>query len=238
MQAFLAILRYDLGQLVRSWITRIWLPLLVAPALFLVVVAANEAELASETLGAYVAAVVIPISGLAIAVLTAGAISGEASVIADGILSRSVTRTEFVWAKVVARLGFALAVYFAVMLPFVYLIVRYASPDTTYGGLVVGVAMVALILTFLGALGLTLSSLMSNVLLAVLTLLLVVVLSGVVLQFLGLEWMSTTSVLARLPQTFRGHTPAWDIVRELTVFSSLTAAAIFASFWIFRNRDL
>ncbi|MDO9445087.1 MAG: hypothetical protein Q7K37_07190 [Dehalococcoidia bacterium] len=238
MQAFLAILRYDLGQLVRSWITRIWLPLLVAPALFLVVVAANEAELASETLGAYVAAVVIPISGLAIAVLTAGAISGEASVIADGILSRSVTRTEFVWAKVVARLGFALAVYFAVMLPFVYLIVRYASPDTTYGGLVVGITMVALILTFLGALGLTLSSLMSNVLLAVLTLLLVVVLSGVVLQFLGLEWMSTTSVLARLPQTFRGHTPAWDIVRELTVFSSLTAAAIFASFWIFRNRDL
>jgi ABC-type transport system involved in multi-copper enzyme maturation permease subunit len=238
MQAFLAILRYDLGQLVRSWITRIWLPLLVAPALFLVVVAANEAELASETLGAYVAAVVIPISGLAIAVLTAGAISGEASVIADGILSRSVTRTEFVWAKVVARLGFALAVYFAVMLPFVYLIVRYASPDTTYGGLVVGVAMVALILTFLGALGLTLSSLMSNVLLAVLTLLLVVVLSGVVLQFLGLEWMSTTSVLARLPQTFRGHTPAWDIVRELTVFASLTAGAIFASFWIFRNRDL
>lgn len=238
MQAFLAILRYDLGQLVRSWITRIWLPLLVAPALFLVVVAANEAELASETLGAYVAAVVIPISGLAIAVLTAGAISGEASVIADGILSRSVTRTEFVWAKVAARLGFALAVYFAVMLPFVYLIVRYASPDTTYGGLVVGITMVALILTFLGALGLTLSSLMSNVLLAVLTLLLVVVLSGVVLQFLGLEWMSTTSILARLPQTFRGHTPAWDIVRELTVFSSLTAAAIFASFWIFRNRDL
>ncbi|PKN81883.1 MAG: hypothetical protein CVU47_05060 [Chloroflexi bacterium HGW-Chloroflexi-9] len=238
MQAFLAILRYDLGQLVRSWITRIWLPLLVAPALFLVVVAANEAELASETLGAYVAAVVIPISGLAIAVLTAGAISGEASVIADGILSRSVTRTEFVWAKVVARLGFALAVYFAVMLPFVYLIVRYASPDTTYGGLVVGVTMVALILTFLGALGLTLSSLMSNVLLAVLTLLLVVVISGVVLQFLGLQWMSTTSVLARLPQTFRGHTPAWDIVRELTVFASLTAGAIFASFWIFGNRDL
>ncbi|MDP2329021.1 MAG: hypothetical protein Q8M79_13165 [Dehalococcoidia bacterium] len=238
MQAFLAILQYDLGQLVRSWITRIWLPLLVAPALFLVVVAANEAELASETLGAYVAAVVIPISGLAIAVLTAGAISGEASVIADGILSRSVTRTEFVWAKVIARLGFALAVYFAVMLPFVYLIVRYASPDTTYGGLVVGVTMVALILTFLGALGLALSSLMSNVLLAVLTLLLVVVISGVVLQFLGLQWMSTTSVLARLPQTFRGHTPAWDIVRELTVFASLTAGAIFASFWIFGNRDL
>lgn len=238
MQAFLAILRYDLGQLIRSWITRIWLPLLIAPALFLVVVAANEAELASETLGAYVAAVVMPISGLAVAVLTAGAISGEASVIADGILSRSVTRTEFVWAKVAARLGFALAIYFAVMLPFTYLILRYAAVDTTYGGIVIGILTVALILSFLGALGLTLSSLMTNVLLAVLSLLLLVVLSGVILQFLGLEWMSTTAVLARLPQTFRGHTPAWDIVRELVVFAGLTAAAVFASFWIFKNRDL
>ena len=73
MQAFLAILRYDLGLLFRSWITRIWIPLLVAPALFLVVVAANENELASETLAAYVTAVLIPISGLAIAVLGTGA---------------------------------------------------------------------------------------------------------------------------------------------------------------------
>ena len=47
MQAFLAILRYDLGQLTRSWITRIWLPLLVASALVLVAVAANQDELAS-----------------------------------------------------------------------------------------------------------------------------------------------------------------------------------------------
>ncbi len=238
MQAFLAILRYDLGQLGRSWITRIWIPLLVAPALFLVMVAASEGELASETLGAYIAAVMMPISGLAIAVLTAGAISGEASIIADGILSRSVTRTEFVWAKVAARLGFALTIYFAVMLPFTYLIVRYAAADTTYAGLIIGTFMVALLLSFLGALGLTLSSLMTNVLLAVLSLLLVVLLSGVVLQFLGLEWMSTTAILAQLPQTFRGHTSAWDLVRELVVFSSLTAGAVFASFWIFHNRDL
>jgi ABC-type transport system involved in multi-copper enzyme maturation permease subunit len=238
MQAFLAILRYDIGQLTRSWVTRIWLPLLAAPALFLVVVAANEGELASETIGIYVAAVLMPISALAIAVLTAGAISGEAAIIADGILSRSVTRTEFVWAKVAARLGFALAVYLLVMLPFVYLILRYAAPDTTFGGVVIGIFLVALLLMFLGALGLTLSSLMSNVLVAVLSLLLLVVLSGVMLQFLGLEWMSTTSVLARLPQTLRGHTPVWDVVREIGVFSGLTAGAIFASFFIFRNRDL
>ena len=78
MQAFLAILRYDLGQLTRSWITRIWLPLLVASALVLVAVAANQDELASETLAFYLRAILIPISGLAVAVLSSAAVSASA----------------------------------------------------------------------------------------------------------------------------------------------------------------
>ena len=238
MQAFLAILRYDLGLLTRSWITRIWLPLLVAPALFLVAVAANGDELASETLAAYLAAVLIPISGLAVAVLSSAAVSGESGIIADGILSRSVTRSEYMAAKIISRLGFSAAVYLLVMVPFAYLIMRYAAPDTSLAGVVVGLLVVCLLLTFLGALGITLSTLFSNVLLAVLGLLLVVVLSGFVLQFLGLTWMSTTAVVYSLPDTFRGNTPVWDLVRIFLVFSSLTAAAITTSFWVFRERDL
>jgi hypothetical protein len=238
MQAFLAILRYDLGLLTRSWITRIWLPLLVAPALFLVAVAANEDELASETLAAYLAAVLIPISGLAVAVLSSSAVSGESGIIADGILSRSVTRSEYMAAKVLSRLGFSAAVYLLVMVPFAYLIIRYAAPDTSLAGVVVGLLIVCLLLTFLGALGITFSTLFSNVLLAVLGLLLVMVLSGFVLQFLGLTWMSTTAVVTGLPSTFRGQTPTWDLVRMFIVFSALTAAAIATSFWVFRERDL
>ena len=238
MQAFLAVLRYDLGLLARSWITRIWLPLLIAPALVLIAIAANESELASETLAAYIAAVLVPISGLAVAVLTSGAVSGEAGIIADGILSRSVTRTEYISAKVASRLGFALLVYIFVMIPFSYLIMRYAAPDTSLGGVAVGLVIVALLLTFLGALGIAFSTLLPNVLLAVLALLLVVVLSGVVLQFLGLTWMSTTAVINNLPDTFRGDTPIWDLVRVFLVFSSLTVAAVFSSFWVFRRRDL
>ncbi|MFA7248672.1 MAG: hypothetical protein WC273_03500 [Dehalococcoidia bacterium] len=238
MQAFLAILRYDLGLLTRSWITRIWVPLLIAPALFLVAVAANEDELASETLAAYLAAVLIPISGLAVAVLASAAVSGESGIIADGILSRSVTRSEYMAAKIVSRLGFTAVIYLLVMIPFSYLIIRYAAPDTSLAGVVVGLLVVCLLLTFLGALGITFSTLFSNVLLAVLGLLLVVVLSGFVLQFLGLTWMSTTAVVYALPDTFRGHTPVWDLVRVFLVFSALTAAAIATSFWVFRERDL
>ena len=238
MQAFLAILRYDLGLLTRSWITRIWLPLLVAPALFVVAVAANGDELASETLAAYLKWVLIPVSGLAIAVLSSAAVSGESGIIADGILSRSVTRSEYMAGKILSRLGFSAAIYLFVMIPFSYLIMRYAAPDTSLSGVVVGLLVVCLLLTFLGALGITFSTSFSNVLVAVLVLLLIAVLGGFVLQFLGLTWMSTTAVVTSLPDTFRGKTPVWDLVRIFLVFSSLTAAAIATSFWVFRERDL
>ena len=189
MQAFLAILRYDLSQLTQSWVSRIWVPLLIAPAFFLLIVAGTEDELASETLAAYLVAVLMPLSALAVAVLTAGAIAGEAQIIADGILSRSVTRAEFVSAKVVSRLGFTLSVFLVVMIPFSYLIIRYAEADVSYTGLLVGLFTAALLLTFLGALGLTLSTVMTNVMVSVMSLLIVVLASGLLLQFLGLSWM-------------------------------------------------
>lgn len=238
MQAFLAILRYDLLQLTQSWVSRIWIPMLIAPALFLVVVAATENELASETLAAYVIAVLMPLSALAVAVLTSGAIAGEAQIIADGILSRSVTRTEFVSAKIVSRLGFALAVYLLVMLPFSCLIIRYSESDISYAGLLAALLTAALLLMFLGALGLTLSTVMTNVMVSVVVLLFVVLVSGLLLQFLGLSWMSTTAVLAELAPTIRGETAVWDTFRVLFVFSGLTAAALLTTYSVFRQRDL
>ena len=238
MQAFLAILRYDLSQLTQSWVSRIWVPLLIAPAFFLLIVAATEDELASETLAAYLVAVLMPLSALAVAVLTAGAIAGEAQIIADGILSRSVTRAEFVSAKVVSRLGFTLVIFMLVMIPFSYLIVRYAEADVSYTGLLVGLFTAALLLTFLGALGLTLSTVMTNVMVSVLSLLIVVMASGLLLQFLGLSWMSVTAVLAHLAPTIRGETAAWDTFRVVFVFSGLTAASILTTYSVFRQRDL
>lgn len=238
MQAFLAILRYDLSQLTHSWLARIWVVLLVVPAFFLVAVAANEKELASETMAAYIAAVLAPLSGLAVAILSAAAISGESGIVADSILSRSVTRTEYMAAKIISRLGFTTAVYVVVTLPFAYLVVRYASDDATLGGVIAGLMMVGVLLIFLAALGITMSTLLTNVLVAVLTVLVTVVVSGAVLQFLGLDWMSTTAVVEGLPETFRGETATLDHVRVMLMFSLLTAAALATSVLVFRHKDL
>lgn len=238
MQAFLAILRYDLDQLTRSWLVRIWVILLAVPALFLVVVAANEGELASETLAAYTAAVYAPFSAIAVAVLAVGAVSGEAGVSADSILSKSVTRTEYIAAKIVARLGVTLGVYVAIMIPFSYLVMRYAVSDASVSGVVVGLLMVASLLTFLVSVGITLSTFVRNVLVAVLVLIVGILMSGVILQFVGLTWMSTTAVINELPETFRGETPVWDEVRVLFIFIGLSALAMLGSIWNFRYKDL
>lgn len=238
MQAFLVLLRYDLGQMSRSWIVRAWVALLVIPAGFLVGVAATNAELASETMALYEYAVFAPLSWLAVSIFAASAVSGEAGVMADAILSKSVNRTEYLAAKVVSRIGATLAVYVVVTVPLAYLLNRYAVADTTLLGLLYGGLMVAAMVSFLAALGILLSTMFRNVQLAILMVMVTVLFSGAVLQFLGLKWMSTTAVLNELPATFRGETSLFTVLRVVIVFGALTAASVVSSLYVFRQKDL
>ena len=104
--------------------------------------------------------------------------------------------------------------------------------------MLVGLLMVATLLSFLVAVGITLSMLMRNVLFAVPVLIVAVLMSGAMLQFVGLTWMSATAVINELPTTFRGETPVWDEVRVLFVFMSLSLASIIGGIWHFRYKDL
>ena len=235
----MALLRYDVGQLTRSWLVRVWIVLLVVPALFIVVVAANSTEKASETLAAYIAAGLVPISALVIAIVSGAAVSAESSVAADAILSRSVTRSEYIAAKVTSRLAMTVLVFAAVAIPFAYLIVRYSEEgDTSVGGVIAGLIMVGAALIALAALGVALSTLLRNSLLSALIVLAAVGASGAALQFLGLSWMSSTAVLDDLPLTFRGDTDVWHEIRVIFAFGSLAAVGVAASVFVFRRRDL
>lgn len=238
MQAFLAILLYDLGQLQRSWLVRVWVGVLVPMAAFFVIAAGTEAQLASETLAFYIAFVFAPTTALLVSFLAAQTVTSETALIADSILSKSVTRSEYLAAKIVARLGVTLGVYVAVLVPFAYLTVRFAASDTSTGGIVTGLAMVAAMLAFLAAFGIALSTVLRNALLAALVLLLVLLFSSAILDFIGLSWMSTTAVIRALPETFRGETPVREQLRVLLIFPTLTAAAVAAALQVFRYKDL
>ncbi len=238
MQSYLHLLRLDMQQLARSWLVRVWFVLLAAAAGFFVVVAANEQELASETLGAYMAAVLAPLSWLVVAVLSASAVNGEANIVADSILSRSVTRRAYIWSKISARLGVFLAVYVVVTAPLAYLVLRFAVSDATVGGVVWGLLTVASLLLFLAAFGIALSAIFRNMLASVLTVLVVTLASGAALQFLNLDWMSTTAVLGGLPETFRGEAPAGEQVRVLVVFAALSVLVTAPGIAYFQRKDL
>ena len=238
MQAFLVLLRYDLSQMGKSWIVRLWVILLFIPAVFVLGVAANENELASESMAAYIAAVMAPLSWLAVSIYSASAVSGEAGIATDAILSKSVTRTEYISAKVVARVGMTGLVYAcdhaavhvsaaALRGPRCHHPGRHPRPrhgrrtaDVPRGAGHPAIDRVpqradrgALCADERAALGLA-------------------------LQFLELNWLSTTAVINELPHTFRGDTSTLTAIRVLIVFAALTVAAISSSLWLFRQKDL
>ena len=238
MQAYLYLLRLDMEQLARSWLVRVWILLLAGPAGFFVVVAANEGELASETLAAYMAAVLAPRSWLVVSVLSASAVNGEANIVADSILSRSVTRRAYIWSKITARIGVFLAVYAAVTVPLAYLMLRYAVRDATVAGIAWGLLTVASLLVFLAAFGIALSAIFRNMAAAVLTVLLTTVVSGAAFQFLAVDWMSTTGVVGGLPEVFRGEASAGEQLRVLLVFGALSALVTVPGIVYFQRKDL
>ena len=238
MQAWLHLVRIDLGELGRSWPARAWALLLAAGAAYLAVVAARERELASETLGFYMQAGLAPLSWLAVSYLAASAVSGEADVAADSILSRSVSRGEYIQAKIAARVGAVLAVCLAVSVPFAYCVDRYAVGDVSGWGVAGGLAMVCALAAALAAFGIALSVAARRTAVAVAVVLPAAIVPGVVLQQLGLNWMSALVVLDELPRTFRGETSAWFLARTLLVFALLAALSAAAAVRRFRRKDL
>ena len=238
MQAWLHLVRIDLGELGRSWPARAWALLLVAGAAFLAVVASRERELASETIGFYMQTVLAPLTWLAVSFLSASAVSGETDVIADSILSRSVSRGEYIRAKIAARIGSVLAVCLAVSIPFAYCVIRYAAGDVSGWGIAWGLAMVCTLAASLAAIGIALSVAVRRTAAAFAFVLAAAVLPGLGLQFLGLNWLSAIVVLDELPRTFRGETTAWFLARTLCCFALLAAAATAISVRVFRRKDL
>ena len=239
MQAYLAILRYDVVQLAYSWLLRIWIAVLVLAAFFFVAVAASQEEKASETLAVYAALILAPVSALAVAVVGGTSVSGEAAIASDSILARSVTRTEYVAAKVTSRLATALVVLAAVMAPFAHLIVRYSSEtDTSTAGVMSGSLMVISVLLSVLAAAIALSTLLHSSYFSALIALAASALLGGALYVVGLSWLSAWGVFTDLAATFRGETATWRAGAVVATYGLACALGVTAAFTVFRRRDL
>lgn len=204
---FLAIFRYDLRTLTSSWLVRLWLAGSVLLTLLLAAVwwpQLKTAELITTLLIPYLVGPWF----LVVVVLGADPVSAaRTEALADGILSRPITRYEYLLASWAARLAVVLGCYLLVIVPAVVWVTlaqrRVAADTVTVYGIIASLAVVGLVLTFLVSLAYLLGTLFRRPLLAIVVALFIWFPSNLILSTLSLEAFSTLSLSKALPTLFR-----------------------------------
>ncbi len=199
MMPYLAILRHDLRTLRGSRLVRLWLG--ATALLTLLLTASNWANFQDGTL---IASLLFPYLVfpwfLVVVVLGVTPVSGaQTETLADGILSRPVSRLEYLLATWSARVVLVLGVYLAVTVPAIILIMLakrpLVVPDTvTVYGIISSLAVVGLVLTFLVSLGFLTGTLLRKPLLAVVVLIFIWYPIGLILSIFSLEEFSPISL--------------------------------------------
>jgi hypothetical protein len=214
MTPFLAILRHDLRTLTSSWLLRLWLAGTVV--LTLLLAAGNWQRLPTSLLTAtlqfpylvfpwflvVMALGVMPLSG------------ARAEALADGILSRPVTRYEYLLAAWLARVVTVLAVYLVVMIPtllLVMLVERKVPEDpVAFSGVVATMGLVGLVLVFQVTLAFLLGTVTRSPLVAIVVLLFLWYPVDALLDTVKLEELSPISLNRAIPTLLREPPEAAD----------------------------
>ena len=203
----LAILMHELSGLVSSWLVRLWL-IATAVTTFLIV-AGNWTRMESALLIALVLATYLVFPWFfVVIVLGISPLTGpRLDALADGILSRPVTRYEYLLTAWLARVLAVLAVFLVVTLPAMLLIVFARRPPAddgvTFYGMVAALFVVALVLTFLVTLAFCMGTLLRNAWLATVLLVFVWYPVNFVLHTFALEEFSPISLSQALPTLLR-----------------------------------
>ncbi len=198
MMPYLAILRLDLRSLWQSWLVRLWLG--ASALLTFILIGANWSQFRDGTL---IASLLFPYLVFpwffVVVVLGVSPVSGSrAETLADGILSRPVSRCEYLLATWSARVVLVLGIYLAVTVPSIILVMLAKRPvpeDTvTIYGIVTALMVVGLVLTFLVSLGFLMGTLLRKPLLAVVVLVFIWYPIGLILSVFSLEQFSPISL--------------------------------------------
>ena len=114
---------------------RIWVGFALVTSVLPVLFVTDDEETVSEIIGGWLAIYFIA-SAIIAAILGAGSIAQDTDVAADTILTRAVTRWDYVSSKLLSRLGCVVLVHIAATLPLLLLARRFGLDDATTGGLI------------------------------------------------------------------------------------------------------
>lgn len=207
----LAILTHELSELVSSWLVRLWL--IAAVVTTFLVVGGNWTLMESAPLIASVLLtyLVFPWFFVVIVLGISPVTGSRLEALADGILSRPVTRYEYLFASWLARVLVVLAVFLAATLPAILLVVFAKRPVAADGvtcyGVIASLLVVSVVLTFLVTLAFCAGTLLRNALLATVLLVFVWYPANLVLHTFSLEEFSPISLSQALPTLLR---TAWS----------------------------
>lgn len=206
-----AIFRHDLGSLASSWLVRLWLVLSGLTVLFLLAAQwkmLDDARLISVLLVPYLFAPWF----LVVFMLGVGPVAGaRAESLSDGILSRPVTRYEYLLASWTARIVTVLGSFLAVIVPAILMVVfadrpTSADPVTTYG-ILAALLVVCLVLALEVSLAFFLGTVLRRQMVAVALLAIGWFISATALSTFELEEFSPISLNQAMPVLL---TRNWD----------------------------
>ncbi|TWT80169.1 ABC-2 family transporter protein [Planctomycetes bacterium CA13] len=203
-----AILAYELNGLWKSWLIRAWLIATVLVTFLIVTTnwaVTPTARLIAQLLFPYL---VFPWF-LVVLLLGLNPVTGaRLEALSDGILSRPVTRLEYLLASWAARVTAVLAALFVVILPAVWIVAVADRPgvgenDVTLYGIVASLAVVAMVLTFLVSIGFFAGTAFRSSMFAAAALILIWMPVNLVLHTFSLEEFSPISLNQSLPTLLR-----------------------------------
>ena len=201
-----ALLRADLLVLSRSWVLKGWIIVLIVTGLVSVggpLAAARSIPVPASGILATQLDAFLMIWSTVIIVLAAGSVSMETEIIADSILSRSCTRTQYIGAKLLSRMMVIEAVYLIYAATVAYVAWRYAANDMTLATITLGVGIVGLAVLLLSALGVAMSTLVNSTIFAVIGLLLLWYVASPIFTFAGADYLSPASLVRNLPRILK-----------------------------------
>jgi hypothetical protein len=202
-----AIFQHELDGLLASWLVRSWFA--ATAVLTLLIVSANwgTAQTAPMLQAVLFPYLVLPWFLVAMVLGISPVTGSRLDSLSDGILSRPITRYEYLLASWAARVVTVLAVYLAVIVPVVLLAMfakRSVAEDqvTTYG-LLATLTVVGLIQTFLVTLGFLMGTLLRRPMLAAVVLVLTWLPMNSVLSIFDLAQFSAFSMCQAVPTLLR-----------------------------------
>ncbi|MFV1966755.1 MAG: ABC transporter permease [Pirellulaceae bacterium] len=204
MMPFLAILCHELRSLSSSWLVRLWFGVSLLWTLLTMAASwegLDKAPLIAVMLAPYLVFpwfIVVMLLGLS------SVTGSRLDALADGILSRPVTRHEYLLASWAARVLIVLAVFLIVIIPTVSLVAfverEGPSEEVTFYGVTAALCVVSLVLTFLVSLGFFAGTLLRSPLLAAVLLVFFWMPINLVLHQFSLEEFSPLSLTQALPK--------------------------------------